>query len=370
MYRTGDRARYLPDGNIVLMGRVDQQVKLRGFRIELGEIETVLGGHPAVGQNAVIAREDTPGNKRLVAYVVARQGQSVGSRSSRRSPGEAARVHGAAAIVLIDALPLNANGKLDRGPCPCRIARASMRGPVRRAAYPHRGDGRRDLDRDLWRVPRVGVLDNFFELGGHSLLATRVISRIRDASPSSFRCGGCSNRQRSKPRRPRSARPWPPSWRTRTTRRRRGRGLRRERRTRARRRLALEQRAALERKLLGSSPARRAARTGERRSPAHFDRAGAAVYGQQRLWFLEKLAPDTGAYNIPRAMRVRGPLDVAALRAALNGIVARHEALRTIVTDRAGSPCSSSRSRCLRRPPRRSICHRSPNRRATKLSPD
>ena len=128
LYRTGDRARYLPDGNIVFMGRVDHQVKLRGFRIELGEIETVLGGHPAVGQNAVIAREDTPGNKRLVAYVVARQGQSVSVPDLKAFiRAKLPEYMVPAAIVLIDSLPLTRTASWIARPCPRRIAPASMR---------------------------------------------------------------------------------------------------------------------------------------------------------------------------------------------------------------------------------------------------
>jgi amino acid adenylation domain-containing protein len=182
MYRTGDRARYLPDGNIVLMGRVDQQVKLRGFRIELGEIETVLGGHPAVGQNAVIAREDTPGNKRLVAYVVARQGQSVSVPDLKAFiRAKLPEYMVPAAIVLIDSLPLNANGKLDRKalPAPDRSGFdasdqfVAPRTPVEEKIAA------------IWikvlAVPRVGVHDNFFDLGGHSLLAAQMMSLLEGA---------------------------------------------------------------------------------------------------------------------------------------------------------------------------------------------
>ncbi len=115
MYRTGDRARYLPDGNIVLMGRVDQQVKLRGFRVELGEIETVLGGHPAIGQSVVIAREDTPGMKRLVAYVVLRQGSPVGAPELKAFlKAKLPEYMVPSAIVFIDALPRTVNGKVNR----------------------------------------------------------------------------------------------------------------------------------------------------------------------------------------------------------------------------------------------------------------
>ncbi len=181
LYRTGDRARYLADGNIVLMGRADQQVKIRGFRIEPGEIETVLGSHPGVGQSTVIAREDTPGGKRLVAYVVRQQGHEVGVAELKgflkdRLPEYMVP----AAVVFLDALPLTANGKVDRKalPTPDRSGFeaenrfVAPRTPVEEMVAA--------MWVDLLGVPRVGVHDNFFDLGGHSLLATRLISRLRD----------------------------------------------------------------------------------------------------------------------------------------------------------------------------------------------
>jgi amino acid adenylation domain-containing protein len=182
LYRTGDRARYLPDGNIVLMGRLDHQVKIRGFRIELGEIETVLGQHPAVGQNIVIARDDEPGQKRLVAYVVFREGQSAGVSSLKSFLKEKLPEYMVpSAFVVLEALPMTENGKVFRKalPAPERSGFASEgefvapRTPVE------------EILTQIWAevlgIPRVGVFDNFFDLGGHSLLATRVVSRVRDA---------------------------------------------------------------------------------------------------------------------------------------------------------------------------------------------
>src|SRR4051812_11762080 len=163
------------------MGRVDQQVKLRGFRIELGEIETVLGGHPAVGQSAVIAREDTPGMKRLVAYVVPRQGSEVDAPELKAFlKAKLPEYMVPSAIVFIDALPLTANGKVNRKalPAPDRSGFeaddqfVAPRTPIE------------EMVAAMWieilGIPRVGVHDNFFYLGGHSLLATRVISKIRE----------------------------------------------------------------------------------------------------------------------------------------------------------------------------------------------
>lgn len=182
LYRTGDRARYLQDGNIVLMGRLDHQVKLRGFRVELGEIEAVLDQHPAVAQSVVLAREDSPGQKRLVAYVVQKEGQSASASGLKGFLKEKLPEYMVpAAFLLLAALPMTANGKIDRKalPAPDRAGfdaggeLVPPRTPVE------------ELLAQMWvevlGVPRVGVFDNFFDLGGHSLLATRVISRIRDA---------------------------------------------------------------------------------------------------------------------------------------------------------------------------------------------
>ncbi|MBN1400691.1 MAG: amino acid adenylation domain-containing protein, partial [Anaerolineae bacterium] len=186
LYKTGDMARYLPDGNIQFLGRMDNQVKIRGFRIELGEVEAVLAQHPAVASAAVIAREDTPGDQRLAAYLVA--AAAGGPAGQLPSSGELRRYVQdrlpdymvPSAFVALEALPLTPNGKIDR------------------RALPMPDWGQRDLESDYIapRTPveadvaaifaevlgmeRVGIHDSFFELGGHSLLATQLVSRIRE----------------------------------------------------------------------------------------------------------------------------------------------------------------------------------------------
>jgi amino acid adenylation domain-containing protein/non-ribosomal peptide synthase protein (TIGR01720 family) len=180
-YKTGDIARFLADGRIEFLGRKDQQVKIRGFRIELGEIEAVLAQHPAVRENVVVGREEVPGNKRLVAYLVPRPErtltiQEVRDHLKTRLPDYMVPT----AFVLLQALPLTPSGKVDRRALP---ALPEGRPEVEdRYVAPH--NATEELLVGIWsevlRVKQVGIHDNFFELGGHSLLATQVVSRIRD----------------------------------------------------------------------------------------------------------------------------------------------------------------------------------------------
>jgi len=180
LYKTGDLARYLPDGNIEFLGRIDNQVKIRGFRIELGEIEAAIAQHPSVQQTVVTASEDNPGDKRLVAYIVPHPEQALTTDELRRFLKQKLPDYMVpSAFVFLDALPLTPNGKIDR------------------RALPLPNSSRPDLEEtfvapctlteqqiaDIWiqllKLEQIGIHDNFFALGGHSLLATQVISRLR-----------------------------------------------------------------------------------------------------------------------------------------------------------------------------------------------
>lgn len=182
LYKTGDLARYLPGGNIEFLGRIDNQVKIRGFRVELGEVEAAINGHPLVEKGVVIAREDQANSKRLEAFIVAKQKESLTISQLRSHLKQSLPDYMLpSAFTLLDTLPLTPNGKVDR-----------------EALYSHKQEGS-DPERDfvaprnsteatladIWvrllGVERVGVYDDFFELGGHSLLATQLISRIRDS---------------------------------------------------------------------------------------------------------------------------------------------------------------------------------------------
>jgi amino acid adenylation domain-containing protein len=180
LYRSGDRARWLPDGDIEYLGRLDFQVKIRGFRIELGEIENRLAEHPAVRETLVMAREDGPAGRRLVAYVVPHSGQSLQGEHLRehlRSRLPEYMVPGA--YVILEALPLTANGKIDRKALPSPEYRAANESHVApRTATEAVLVG---IVVGVLGLHHVSVTDNFFELGGHSLLATQLVSRVRRA---------------------------------------------------------------------------------------------------------------------------------------------------------------------------------------------
>ena len=180
LYKTGDLCRYLPGGNIEYLGRMDHQVKIRGFRIELGEIEATLTEHESIREAAVISREDIPGDKRLVAYLVSAQKPPcpiADLRSHLKTRLPEYMVPGA--FVLLDALPLSANGKVNRNALP---APEASRSNSEQAFVAPRTDLENRISqiwKDILKIERVGVHDNFFELGGDSLTAMRVIGRLR-----------------------------------------------------------------------------------------------------------------------------------------------------------------------------------------------
>ncbi|MFG1665914.1 amino acid adenylation domain-containing protein, partial [Streptomyces sp. Y7] len=275
MYRTGDLARRRADGGLDYLGRADHQVKIRGFRIELGEIEAVLAAHPGVRDVAVRLREDTPGDHRLVAYVV----------TDTRVPDRQLLDHAAAqlpehmlpsAFVALDTLPLTPNGKLDTRALPAPSYTAAAAG---RAPRGPREEILCALFAEILAVPRVTIDDGFFDLGGHSLLATRLAARIRTALGVEL-----SVRQ---------------LFDTPTV-------------------------AGLSAALDGAEHAREPLTAGPR--PERLPLS----YAQQRLWFLHQLDGPSPTYNITGALRLTGTLDTDALRAAFVDVVTRHESLRTV----------------------------------------
>ncbi|WP_186137030.1 amino acid adenylation domain-containing protein [Burkholderia gladioli] len=300
MYRTGDLARYLPDGNIEYLGRNDGQVKIRGFRVEPGEIEAKLGAC-GLRDAVVIVREDVPGDKRLVVYHTdaACDVEAVREHLRRSLPEYMVP----AAYVALAALPLTANGKLDRRALPAPDAAAFGQ----QAYEAPQGELEATLAAlwsELLGVDRVGRQDNFFALGGHSLLAVRVIGRLRE------RFGEAATLKTlfEAPSLAAFAR-----------------------------RLALAGAAQA-----GASEHGGAARFTPAASAARRE-AGAAFplsYVQERLWLIQQR--DGGrAYNMNGALVLDGPLSMAALQAAFDGLVARHETLRTRFEIAAGSDTPS-----------------------------
>ncbi|WPB73717.1 non-ribosomal peptide synthase/polyketide synthase [Archangium violaceum] len=291
LYRTGDLVRYRADGMLEFRGRADTQVKVRGFRIELGELESVLTGHPSVEQAAVLVREDVPGDKRLVAYVVPGPGAALDVTTLRGFLQDTLPEYMLpSAIVPLEALPVTANGKVDRKALP-----APQGLPPRAEFVPPEGEVERTLAAawaPLLGIERVGRHDHFFELGGHSLLATQAITRVRDTL-------GVELPLRSIFEHPTVA--------------------------------ALAARideASRNARASKTPPLQRAPRTG--RLPLSF--------AQQRLWFIDQLDPNSNAFNIPTAVRLRGTLDLAAMERGLNELVRRHEALRTTFAAEEGRP--------------------------------
>ncbi|HYO58031.1 amino acid adenylation domain-containing protein, partial [Archangium sp.] len=281
LYRTGDVARYLANGELEFLGRRDAQVKVRGFRIELGEVEAVLLQHSMVSTVAVIIREDVPGNKRLVAYVVPEPERDADAAVLRAFLKERLPEYMVpSALVLLDALPLTPNGKVDRRALPAPASQEEG------AFVAPRSPGE-ELVAGIWAqllgVSKVGVHNNFFELGGHSLLAMQLLSRVRETFKVELPV-------RSLFGAPTVA------------------GLAR----------SIESALAGGPGLL-APPLVPVPREGE--LPASF--------AQQRLWFLEQLQPGGSTYNVPVAMHLLGRLDVAALERSLREVIRRHEVLRT-----------------------------------------
>ncbi|MCA0402147.1 MAG: amino acid adenylation domain-containing protein, partial [Proteobacteria bacterium] len=290
LYRSGDLARWRADGTIEFLGRVDAQISLRGYRIEPGEIENVLRGHPAVADALVIAREDRPGDKRLVAYWIAAPGTPETPELRAHLGPRLPDYMIPAAFIALDSFPLTANGKIDRkalpapewsGDAPFIAPRDEIEGALA------------EIWSGILGVAPIGVEDDFFALGGHSLLATQLLARIRARFAVDLPLRALFEARR------------------------------------------IADLAILVRAALGSGEAEDVAaivpraRTGE---------ALALSFAQRRLWFLDQLEPGNPFYSIPAALRLDGVLDRDALRRSLEAIVARHEVLRTRFEPRDGEP--------------------------------
>ncbi|TAF08889.1 MAG: amino acid adenylation domain-containing protein, partial [Nostocales cyanobacterium] len=283
LYRTGDLVRYLADGNIEYIGRIDNQVKIRGFRIELGEIESLLSKFEGVKAACVIAREDIPGDKRLVGYVVLKEKVSITAGDLRAFlQGELPDYMIPGVIMMLDSLPLTPSGKVDRRALPTPDVSKELSGEYVAPRNPIE-----EILAVIWqqvlKIERVGIYDHFFEIGGHSLLATQIISRVR----SSFQVELSLRSIFSHP--------------------------------------TIAQLAAniqgLKQDGLDVVAPPILVREDNQNLPLSF--------AQQRLWFIDQLQPNSPLYNMPMGLRLQGNLVLAALEKSFLEIINRHEVLRT-----------------------------------------
>ncbi len=312
LYRTGDRVRWLANGELEYLGRADFQVKVRGYRIELGEVESVLLRHPSVREAVVVARESAAGLTRLVAYVVVRKDQPTDTTSLRAwLADELPEYMVPSTFVPLESLPLSSRGKVDREALPLPSLEhepasqdgGAPRTPVEKALA--------SMWTELLELDGVTVRDNFFALGGHSLLATQVASRIRITFGLEL------------PLRVLFEDP------------------------------TLEQLAATIEKALGLAPSAPSSQPGKKKSGAdgslaaptrpplrRMERKGPIPlsFAQQRLWFLDQLEPGQPHYNMPSVLRLEGTLDTEALQRAFDELVRRHESLRTSLCVEQGEP--------------------------------
>ncbi len=293
LYRTGDLAYYGEEGKIFFVGRSDGQVKLRGYRIELGEIEAALRQHPLVWDCAVQLQEDGPGSPRLIGYVVARTAAGLASQDLREMLREKLPEYMLpSGFVMLESLPLTANGKLDRQRLPQPellpenepVTQGESRSPIEEMLV--------QMWKDLLQIPGVGIDDNFFALGGHSLLATRTMARLQ-----------------------------------------------------AMFQVVLPVQALFEAPTVAGLAQRieQALRKNERIEMPPLV-AGARPeeiplsFAQQRLWFLDQLEPGSTVYLIPRTLRIEGDIEVYSLKRSLQELIHRHESLRTTFAEREGQP--------------------------------
>ncbi|MBZ0165158.1 MAG: amino acid adenylation domain-containing protein, partial [Candidatus Omnitrophica bacterium] len=292
LYKTGDLACFMPDGNVEYLGRMDHQVKIRGFRIELGEIETALLRYPGVKECVVIARKDAGGNASLAAYLVVEGAQPAVQDVRNFLLINLPDYMVPALMLFLDRMPLSPNGKLDRKALPePQDIRASLQKDYVAPRTPLE-EQLAQIFADLLGIDKVGIHDNFFELGGHSLQAIRLISRIRAELHVElplrifFESSNIAD-------------------------------------------LGIQVEQARERQsqrpLLELTPVPR-------------DGKLPLAFTQKRLWILDQLEPGSSAYNMPTAIRIKGPFRAHLFERIFNTIIARHEVLRTTFSAENGQP--------------------------------
>ncbi|MCB0195324.1 MAG: amino acid adenylation domain-containing protein [Anaerolineae bacterium] len=310
LYKTGDLARYRPDGNLEFLGRIDHQVKIRGFRIELGEIETTLSQHTAIKKCVVMAHENGLGDKRLVAYFVSSQTVTVRQLQTylqQKLPDYMIP----SVFMLLDELPLHANGKINRGALPAPDADRSELAENFVAPEGAVEVLLAEMWQDVLKISQIGRHDNFADLGGHSLLTMRIASRLQQEYEIDLPLRFLFDY-------PTIAELAPIVMAT----------------TKSLTKTVVEKNGALNNGHTKKDTVLPKL-TIPRRPPAA---AYPLTFGQEGIYYVEQYQPDTGAYNIPAVWRLHGPLDLTALSQSLQTIVQRHESLRTYFTIVDGRP--------------------------------
>ncbi len=291
LYKTGDLGRYLADGNLEYLGRIDHQVKINGFRVELGEIETVLLQHHQVAQTVVIDREDTLGNKRLVAYFVPHSKEENLTETLQKFlkdqlPGY--MIPGT--FVVLNELPLSPNGKIDRQALPIPDYDGNERQTPFIAPRNQQEEKLAKIWHQVFGLEKIGVNDNFFHLGGHSLIATQILSRIRDIFQ-----------------------------------------------------VEVSFKQLLENPTVGDLSQtivqqQQVKKTTSFKTIKPIARDGylPVSFAQERVYFIEQLAPSITAYQFQDSLRIKGFLDVSILEKSISEILRRHEIFRTTFPSVAG----------------------------------
>ncbi|MDJ0903585.1 MAG: amino acid adenylation domain-containing protein [Xenococcus sp. MO_188.B8] len=281
LYKSGDLAKYLPNGDLEYLGRIDHQVKIRGFRIELGEIETVLTSYDEVGQTVAVVREDRPGNKLIIAYVVPRPHCTLQGNTLRQFlQGKLPEYMIPSAFVILESLPLTSNGKIDKRALPApNFEKSSTEYISPRTAVEEKVA---QIWTEVLKLERIGVNDSFFELGGHSLLATQIISRLRTEFKIELQIQNL-----------------------------------------------LEAPTVTQLSDLINSDHSTTKDAIATVIPSQKQTTAPLSYSQEGLWFLDRLEGQNATYNIPLVLRLTGNPNYKCLEKAIDAIIERHEVLRT-----------------------------------------
>ncbi|MFO7661359.1 MAG: amino acid adenylation domain-containing protein [Chloroflexota bacterium] len=305
IYKTGDRARYLADGRLIFLGREDYQVKIRGFRIELGDVEAAVARHPALAQNVTIAREDVPGDKRLVSYLIPERGQTAPSAAELREflrqvlPEYMIPAH----FVVLDKFPLTPNNKINRLVLPAPNQAGDQPGPAHRPPRNPLENELVQLFMDVLHTDVVSIDDSFFDLGGNSLLAAQLIAKVR------------SHYQVNIPVRAFFEEPSVV-------------GLSRT--------IEFEREATAAEKEPSASQPR--ARIQDHDDDFELLSRSNLTRGQFLMWMGQQIDPEASLYNVVQVFTLHGTVDVAAFRAAFQALLDQNDVLRTVIREVNGVP--------------------------------